>query len=499
MYLGIDFGTTRTMVAYADRGNYPVVSFADSHGDYHEYFPSVAALVDGQLKYGFAALEAQANGATLLRSFKRALADPEVNAASTITCGGAEFRLLDVLTGYLSALNAALRDESTAAAGVADDDCAVIAVPAHANSAQRFLTLEAFRRAGFRVGAMLNEPSAAGFEFTHRQAKARTAKRTRVLVYDLGGGTFDASLVAVDGVDHHVIDSVGINRLGGDDFDEVLAECASAALGGRAAVQSWPDLVDQAREAKERLSGQTRRLALEINGDDVLISVEEFYAAAAGLVDNSMTVMQSLVDGLDTGNLPGDVAGIYLVGGASSLPLVLRMLRARFGRRVHRSPYPGASTAIGLAIATGGGEGYSLTDRLSRGFGVFREGGSGATVQFDPILAPDTEVIPGVDHRLRRRYRAAHNVGHFRYVEYRRLGDDGQPRGSISPFAQVHFPFDANLRGCSALADVPVQRCFPGPDQGPEIEESYTVDSNGIVRLRILNLNDGYQQDIRLG
>ena len=82
---------------------------------------------------------------------------------------------------------------------VGDRPAIVVSVPAHAHGAQRFLTLEAFRRAGFEVVSMINEPSAAGFEFTHRQARAVTSRRNLVLVYDLGGGTFDASVVQVEG------------------------------------------------------------------------------------------------------------------------------------------------------------------------------------------------------------------------------------------------------------------------------------------------------------
>src|SRR5207248_9704273 len=95
-------------------------------------------------------------------------------------------------------------------------------VPANAPSAQRILTVDAFRRAGFDVVALLNEPSAAGFEYAHRFRETVTSKREYVLVYDLGGGTFDASLIKMEGRANEVVTSSGVAWLGGDDFDEAI-------------------------------------------------------------------------------------------------------------------------------------------------------------------------------------------------------------------------------------------------------------------------------------
>ncbi|WP_168582138.1 Hsp70 family protein [Gephyromycinifex aptenodytis] len=494
MRLGVDFGTTRTIVAAVDRGNYPVVSFRDADGDAHEFFPSVAALTPQGLVYGFDALRAARDqAAPLARSFKRLLAFPDVSTRTVLRLGGQAFPVLDVLSGYLRALNEALRDTSSLN-GVQEPSCTVVAVPAHAHGAQRYLTLEAFRRAGFEVTAMINEPSAAGYEYTHRQSRTLSSRRTRVLVYDLGGGTFDASLVKVDGRFHEVLDSLGINSLGGDDFDAVLLECAlrEAGLGvGDLNARELADLREECREAKERLSPQTRRMLVEVRGEPVIVSVADFYAAAGPLVEASIEAMSPLVGNLDDADALVDVAGIYLVGGASGLPLVPRLLRERFGRRVHRSPYPAASTAIGLAIAADTEAGYTLTDQLSRGFGVFREGWDGNTLEFDPIIGRD-EAIPEQDQRVvvQRQYRAAHNLGRFRFVEYSGLDERGQPRGELVPFAEVLFPFDPELQGCADLNGVPVER-RPG---GPEVREEYLVDANGLIEVRLSDLSTGYIQ-----
>src|SRR6185369_4821206 len=94
----------------------------------------------------------------------------------------------------------------------------------------------------------------------------------------------------------------------------------------------------------------------------------------------------------DQNDMLAEIAGIYVVGGASALPIVGRVLRELFGRRVHRSPYPSAAIAMGLAIAADEEAGFELTDRLSRHFGVFREGRGGQEVVFDPIFSRDTRV-----------------------------------------------------------------------------------------------------------
>ncbi|MPV38525.1 Hsp70 family protein [Georgenia subflava] len=497
MHLGVDLGTTRTIVAAVDRGNYPVVTFLDDDGDAHESFPSVVALHGERLLYGFDAIAAGATGAPLLRSFKRALAEPDVNADTAIAVGDRTVPLLEILTGYLRAMHEALLTTSNlpgAGTGQADPDLlgpVVVAVPAHAHGAQRFLTLEAFRRAGFDVAALLNEPSAAGFEYTHRRGGTVTSRRTRVVVYDLGGGTFDASLVDVEGTGHDVLATAGRNRLGGDDFDDVLVRCALAAAEVEEAdLDAWAlaSLREQCREAKERISPQSRRIALEVGERDVNVAVDAFYDAAAPLVEATMTAMGPVLDRLDDPTGLTDVAGIYLVGGGSSLPLVPRLLKERFGRRVHRSPHPSASTAIGLAIAADPASGYSLADRLSRGFGVFREQRSGQGVVFDPILTPD-EILPTADTVVAtRRYRAAHNIGWFRFVECAAVDDAGEPRGDIVPFAEVLFPFDPALRDRPDLGDEPVRR-----QDGCLVEERYVIDPNGIVEVHITDLDTGYE------
>ncbi|WP_291081502.1 Hsp70 family protein [Dietzia sp. UBA5065] len=505
MRLGIDFGTTHTVVAAVDRGNYPVVAFTDPDGDAHDGFPSVVAAVDGGLVFGFQALAAAADGYPVLRSFKRLLAEPDVTADTPVRIGGrhapdaVRVTVGELLPGFLAAVRTALVHDSTAAERLADEGIGpvVVAVPAHALGAQRFLTLDAFHDAGFHVEGMVNEPSAAGFEYTHRRAGTVTGRRRRVVVYDLGGGTFDASLVAVDGVAHEVLDTVGINRLGGDDLDDVLVELAVSAAGRTLADLDHADrlvLREDCRDAKERLAPQSRRVAVDVAGTPVTLTVDSVYEACRPLVDATVAAMAPLVDGLLDGDPDlADLAGVYLVGGASGFPLVPRTLRETFGRRVHRSPMPWASTAVGLAIAADPGSGYSLTDRLSRGVGVFRESDDGRRTVFDPLLTPDLQVAPGSVATVTRRYRPAHDLGRYRFVEYTRVDPDGEPRGDIAPLATVTFPFDPALQGREPgeLSGLPVRRWEGGPLG--EVEETYRVDGTGMVTVEIVDLASGHR------
>jgi molecular chaperone DnaK (HSP70) len=495
MNLGIDFGTTRTVVACADRGNYPIMAFSDEDGDTHDFIPSVVAEHEGKLYFGWAAI-ARPEGATL-RSFKRLLAD----GRGDVRLGSIVIPLEDLVTRFL----AATRDAIAEAEGVDDlgDVRSVVAVPANASGLQRFVTLDSFRRAGLGPVAMLNEPSAAGFEYTHRHRDTLTSKRDHVVVYDLGGGTFDASLVRMRGRTHEVLATAGRNKLGGDDFDDVLLDLVLAKAGtSRDAMDARviERLRAQCRDAKERLGPSSRKIAVELEDSrEMVIPVAEFYEGCKPLVDASIEAMVPVMTQLedatkdDVERALAEIAGIYVVGGASELPIVARALRERFGRRVHRSPYPSAAIAIGLAIACDESAGFELSDRFSRTFGVFREGDDGADVTFDPIFTQATE-LPA---RFRRTYRAAHNVGHFRFLECSNTSDDGRPRGDMLLSGDVLFPFDPSLqREETDLASVPVSRL---PGKGPLVEEEYALDENGIVGVTIKDLDAGFVRAFRLG
>ncbi len=443
------------------------------------------------------------------------LAGADAGPVRVARIGELELPVADLLARFLGALREALlgrsnlpRPRGKKAGALALR--AVVAAPANAHGTQGFLSLDANRRAGFEVRAMLNEPSAAGFEYTHRYRDTLTRTRELVLVYDLGGGTFDASLVRMSDRHHDAVATAGIARLGGDDFDAVLADLALRAAGtdrSRLPARGLELLTERCREAKEALHPSTKRIALDLEAcfpevkglGEVTVPVADFAAACEPLVERTIDVMRPLVVQLgDPEALSPELAGIYVVGGASALPLVGRLLRERFGRRVHRSPYTFAATAIGLAIAADEEAGFSLEDRFSRSFGVFREAKGGEGVSFDPIFTPSTRVpAPGAEAvRERRVYRAAHNVGHFRLVECSALDAAGTPQGDITPAGEVLFPFDPALRiGGQDLRAVPVRRT----GDGPMVEETYSIDPNGLVALTIRDLESGFAQEYRVG
>ena len=500
MRVGVDLGTTHTVVALVDRGTYPVVSF-----EWGEVTPSaIAAGPGGELRFGHdAVVAAREPGWQGLRSFKRLLdrAGPD----TSIELNGRRHLLTDLLARFLGQVRRDLVERSNAGLGEDEPIEAAVSVPANATTAQRFLTLDAFRRAGFDVHGLLNEPSAAGFEYAHRFRSTLTSKREYVLVYDLGGGTFDASLLHMEGRSNEVITSAGISRLGGDDFDEAILSVALQKIGSPALEAAARDsLLDECRAQKEAVTPNTRKLTIDlgpIGRDAISLPIDEVYAACTPLALATMEALGPVMR--DPRRQAGDdvtwseLAGLYVVGGASSFPPVYRLLRERFGQhRVRRSPHPFGSIAIGLAISLDEAAGWALRERLTRHLGVFREENDGQGTSFDVILAKDTP-LPGPGEpplTVTRRYRAAHNVGHFRFVECARV-EAGRPEGNVALWDEALFPYDPALRGAADLASVPVRRLA---EPGPEIEETFRVTSGGALEVELRVLGDGYGRELRV-
>ena len=496
MRLGIDFGTTHTVVTLVDRGNYPVVSF-----DGGDFVPSLVAVRErtGERRYGWGAFAVRHEpGWSVVRSLKRHL--DGAGLQTEISIGHWRLSLLDLMSGFFSALHRELVERSNA--GLTADEIlhAAVSVPANATTAQRFLTLEAFKAGGFEVEALLNEPSAAGFEYAHRYRRT-DPKREYLVVYDLGGGTFDASLLKMTGRTNEVVATNGVRRLGGDDFDEAIL----ALVLHRAAAGSLDDaardlVLEECARQKENMSPNTRRVLVDlaaIEKEPLVLSVDEIYAACAPLVRRSVEAVEPLLAGSDGESAIAwsDVAGLYVVGGGGLFPLVTRVLKERFGeKRVRRSPHPFAATAMGLAIFLDREAGWELEDKLSRHFGVFRESEAGTDVAFDAIFPKGTALpAPGAPPvSATRRYRAAHNVGHFRFLECTRL-TGGRPDGDVTPWDDVLFPFERSLR-TRALSTADVRR----RTQGPEVVETYVLGSEGAVSMTVTDASDGFSRTFTL-
>jgi molecular chaperone DnaK len=492
MKLGIDFGTTRIVIAAADRGNYPLVPFENTDSTF-EWFPPLVALRSGSGKgaerlYGWDAWHAQADPSwTVIRSLKRYLED--AGPETLLEAGGEPVPLAELMHGLLGELHKQL----SAHFGTGEQLEVMLGVPANANSNQRFLTVDAFRRAGFSVLGLLNEPSAASIEFGHRQSITG-----RILVYDLGGGTFDASLVELDARTHTVLATEGISTLGGDDFDRILAELAigaeeMASLDSASAFR----LEEECRRQKEALHPNSRRMVVDLDlveegRGQVMIPVSRYYELCRPLIEETVA---------STVRLAGDahIDALYITGGGSELPPIARMLREEFGRKVKRSEYTRSATAIGLAIQADAAAGYTLREVFTRNFGVWRESESGQRMVFDPIFPRGTRLPASAEPPLTvtRRYQPVHNIGYFRYLEAANVEENGQPSGDIAVWDEILFPFDPALADMRALTGVPVEKSWAAGYQ--EIEEIYACDATGGVTVTIQNTVSHYGRDFRLG
>ena len=500
MRLGIDLGTTRIVVAAVDRGNYPLVTFEDHEGTRWEWFPPLVAVRGEERLYGWDAWRVQAEpGYTIVRSIKRVLED--AGPGTLVVLGDAKLSVHQILKETMLALRTALLEKSSLHVKAGETLEAMLGVPANANSNQRFLTVDPVQRAGFAVLGLLNEPSAASIEYGHRKRSAETDER--VLIYDLGGGTFDVSLVDIEGREHTVIASEGISMLGGDDFDILLADLTmeAAGLGCDLSQAELFRLHEECRTKKEALHPNTKRITVDLGTvrdgwPDVSMPADLFYKSCRPLIQRSIDATQQLLDSQDSDKR---VDAVYITGGGSELPLVPRMLKEVFGRRVIRSAYTRSGTAIGLAIQADAQAGYKLHDRFTRYFGVWREAEGGREVVFDRLFAKGTP-LPGSGEpplELHRSYTAVHNVGHFRYLECSQCGDDGQPTGDIAVWDEIRFPFDASLQSMEDLSGVAVHQLLA---QGlRQIEEIYTCDANGSVAVTIRDTGSGHERSYRLG
>lgn len=512
--LGIDFGTTRTVVALCDHGNFPILSFEDQDGGWRDWFPTAIATDGEAWAYGASALDAaRAPGWHLIRSLKRVMSDVSTTPDTRLSTPVGAFLVIDLITNFLRALRESLESSSTMP-DTGGPLHVIAAIPARASSAQRLMTLTAFSRAGFHVDAMINEPTAAGIEYAHRWEKTFNSKRQDVLVFDLGGGTFDLSIVRMTTNSHQILISDGDPDLGGQDYDHALATlvCQDAGLH----LDDLPShdrgaLLEHCREQKEQLNPSSRKLLVELGaalspstrtarGIDeehtVIIQTSRFYQACAGLDARGIEVIEATLESLGLDGLEG-IAGVYVVGGGSCLPCVARTLKAHYGRRIHRAPHPSGSTAVGLAMfAEKSDAGFEVHERLERFFGVFREGNQGKSVTFDPLLTRETLLpSPGQDPReFTRVYRPTHNIGHLRFVECTQLDESTNPSGKITPYSEVRFPYVPELRNLD-LSNAHIERLTA---EGPRIQEKYVLRPGGVIELEITDLDASFSKHFEI-
>ena len=504
MRLGIDFGTTRTVVAAVDAGRYPLASFDRGEG-FVDHVPGVAAIDgSGALRTGWdaARLLAEPRG-PVLRSIKRVVSA----LAPDDPVPGLEITALELCTAFLSELRRAIVGSSNLDVREGEALEAMIAVPANASSRQRYLTLEAFRAAGFDVVGMVNEPTAAAIDYAHRNLRdaGRSSPKRYVVVYDLGGGTFDTAAVSLRDNRFELLATDGIARLGGDDFDELILEMALESAGAvdrDLSPSTRVRLLESCREIKERLTPNSRKLLVDLSpalpGGEATIEAATLFERARPLIDSTLEPMARVFERLrERGVDPEDsrqLGAVYLVGGAVGFPAVGRALRDVYKRKLKLAPSPHAATAIGLAIAADAGAGVFVREAVTRWFGVWREAESGREKVFDPIL--EKNALPTLDEPIviTRSYHPVHAVGHLRFLECSRL-EDGEPAGDLTPWRELLVDYVPDADGDRTE----LSRTRLPSVAGDEVVETYVYDHEGKVSVEISNRTRGTHAKYDLG
>ncbi len=510
--LGIDFGTTNTVAVIHDRGMFSVVNHQASTGAgtiVQDLFPS-AILVDGGSGERWHGVEADRRFTQLgplfeglyLPSLKRHLRD-YVAGQRLPSPGGPEadatgVDVAELLTGFLRCLADSIRQSQ----GLADDEPleTVVTWPANANGAQRHVTRACFRAAGFQVLDTLNEPTASAIELADcltagRSRRAVTEPMT-VAVFDLGGGTFDASIVRVEGQSFRVLSSAGIESLGGDDFDQVLLGMFLDRLGLTSESISpltRHALLRQARSQKEAIStGAVRSLFLNpmdfgLKGRPVSMPVEAYYERIRPRLKPAIALLDEVIRSAaerQPGVAADDRLTVYLVGGSSKLPLVSEMVAAAFSEsRVVLTDKPFRSVAMGAAICAM--DRVSYRDVFARHFGLLRLREHGRVETFDTIFPAGTPIPRRGEAPLEKVawYHPAHNVGHLRYLECAAIGPDGLPAEGVRTWSDILFPYDP----AQSLTTEPGSTAIEATDRfsGEPVCEVYRCDNDGVITVEL--------------
>ncbi len=346
--VGIDLGTTNSEVAYIINGNAEVLTDSDNG-----IVPSFVGLdPNGKIIVGKEARnQAVVAPDRTVVSVKRRMGED-----TDIPMGDTTYRPQEISAFILKALKARAEKVIQDTVGKA-----VITVPAYFTDAQRQATREAGQIAGLEVVRIINEPTAAALAYESTQSESR-----RVMIYDLGGGTFDVSIVRIEEGVVEVLASTGDNHLGGDDFDQKivdrLAEYAEVELKvnvrenrvlmarlGRAAEKAKIELSSQPYSRIEedhigKWNNQDVHLSYELSRDEFETLIEPELGQTRESVNKALN---------DAGILPVDIDRIILVGGSTRIPRIADMLEEKFKQRPHGEIDPDLCVALGAAIQAG--------------------------------------------------------------------------------------------------------------------------------------------------
>lgn len=467
--IGIDLGTTNSCVAVLEGGE-PVVIPNPEGG---RTTPSVVAFKNGERQVGEIAKRQAITNPNTVISIKR-----HMGTNYKVNIEGKDYTPQEISAIILQHLKSYA--ESYLGEPVTK---AVITVPAYFNDSQRQATKDAGKIAGLEVERIINEPTAAALAY----GLDKTDHEEKILVFDLGGGTFDVSILELgDGV-FEVISTAGDNHLGGDDFDQAIINYLVDEFKKDNGIDLSQDkmalqrLKDAAEKAKKDLSGVTStQISLPFitagpNGPlhlDVTLTRAKFDELTAHLVERTMgPVRQALKDAGLTAN---EIDKVILVGGSTRIPAVQEAVRKETGKEPHKGVNPDEVVAMGAAIQGGVISGdvkdIVLLDVTPLSLGIETMGGV-----FTKLIERNT-TIPTSKSQI------------FSTAADNQTAVDIHVLQGERPMAA-----DNKTLGRFQLTDIP-----PAPRGIPQIEVTFDIDKNGIVNVSAKDLGTGKQQKITI-
>ncbi len=468
--IGIDLGTTNSCVAVIEGGEPVVIPNAEGA----RTTPSVVAFSKtGERMVGqVAKRQAITNPERTVSSIKR-----EMGTNYKVTIDGKSYTPQEISAMILQKLKA----DAEAYLGEPVTS-AVITVPAYFTDAQRQATKDAGKIAGLDVKRIINEPTAAALSYGVDKDNDQ-----KVMVYDLGGGTFDVSIIEMgDGV-QEVLATAGNNRLGGDDFDQRIMDWILNSFKAETGIDLSNDkmamqrIKEAAEKAKIELSGVTSAainlpfITADATGPkhlDMTLSRAKFNELTADLVEKTMGPVRQALS--DSGLSIGDISKVLLVGGSSRIPAVQDAVKNFIGKDPFKGINPDECVAIGASIQAGvlGGEvqGLLLLDVTPLSLGVETMGGV-----MTKIIDRNT-TIPTKKSQIFS------------------TAADGQTQVEVNVLqGEREFARDNKQLGLFKLDGI-----APAPRGIPQIEVTFDIDANGIVNVSAKDLGTGKEQHITI-